>query len=804
MTVPPEVSPSAHDLTPQQSSPGPDLAGPALPDTALPTPTQARTSRRRFLGYVIGSAGLVVAADLGLGASPAAAGPLVSPPQIPEIYDLNDFLTHCALPTSNLIAIEIDADGNANFALPRMEVGQGITTSTAMIIAEELDLPLEKVNVTLAPARPELLFNQLTGGSNTTISTYTPIRVAAAVARKALLDAAAILLGAQVSSLTTKGGQIFDSLGSSVTYGQAAAEAASPTTREVEVEVDDEPKRTVVGTPQRRIDAVDAVTGRKQFAMDLDVPGALPTMVCRAPELNGKPRSVRNAAAVRAMPGVTHVEAISTGVAVRARTFGQCIDAVRALDVEWSAGTVSGKDADDILAELKAAELPLLAPALGATTVEGSFTFHFRSGSALEPNCAVADVKADSATIWGGLKSPIDAQSKVAKKLGLPQDKVTVNVVQGGGSFGRKLFSDAAIEAAEASKAFGAAVKLMWPRADEPRQGRVHPMSTSRVRATVLLDSVLTFEQRHTSVTCDFTHGLGERLTAEVAALPTGLANLGFSESIFLLTQEVPYNFGVVTQLLNETNFDFTRFNTSSVRNIYSPDVRVANELIVDQLAAKLRKDPYEFRRQYTKSSVVRRVLERAAELGEWGKKMPAGTAQGIAIHKEYKGATAVVVELDCRPETVNREIRDAVTGPRVTKATLVVDCGLAINPLGIEAQMMGGFSDGMSQVLTYSNHLTDGRFLEASWDNSAYTRQWNTPFEFVCEVMESDSTEPGGIGEAGVAASAAAVACAYARATGEMPTEFPINFRDPLHFEPKSFVPPVPEAPTNGLDLVR
>ena len=799
MTVPPEVSPSAHDLTPQQSSPDP-----GLPDTALPTPTQARTSRRRFLGYVIGSAGLVVAADLGLGASPAAAGPLVSPPQIPEIYDLNDFLTHCAAPTSNLIAIEIDEDGNANFALPRMEVGQGITTSTAMIIAEELDLPLEKVNVTLAPARPELLFNQLTGGSNTTISTYTPIRVAAAVARKALLDAAAILLGAQVSSLTTKGGQIFDSLGSSVTYGQAAAEAASPTTREVEVEVDDEPKRTVVGTPQRRIDAVDAVTGRKQFAMDLDVPGALPTMVCRAPELNGKPRSVRNAAAVRAMPGVTHVEAISTGVAVRARTFGQCIDAVRALDVEWSAGTVSGKDADDILAELKAAELPLLAPALGATTVEGSFTFHFRSGSALEPNCAVADVKADSATIWGGLKSPIDAQSKVAKKLGLPQDKVTVNVVQGGGSFGRKLFSDAAIEAAEASKAFGAAVKLMWHRADEPRQGRVHPMSTSRVRATVLLDSVLTFEQRHTSVTCDFTHGLGERLTAEVAALPTGLANLGFSESIFLLTQEVPYNFGVVTQLLNETNFDFTRFNTSSVRNIYSPDVRVANELIVDQLAAKLKKDPYEFRRQYTKSSVVRRVLERAAELGEWGKKMPAGTAQGIAIHKEYKGATAVVVELDCRPETVNREVRDAVTGPRVTKATLVVDCGLAINPLGIEAQMMGGFSDGMSQVLTYSNHLTDGHFLEASWDNSAYTRQWNTPFEFVCEVMESDSTEPGGIGEAGVAASAAAVACAYARATGEMPTEFPINFRDPLHFEPKSFVPSVPEAPTNGLDLVR
>ena len=767
-----------------------------------------RLTRRSFVGYVMGGTGLVVAADLALGAAPAqAAGlPIPSVPQIPELYDLNDFLTHCTMPTSGLIAIHVDEAGDAHFALPRMEVGQGITTSTAMIIAEELDLPVERVHVTLAPARKELLFNQLTGGSNTTISTYTPIRVAAAVARKALLDAAAIQLGALVTTLTVKGGVIFDLLGNSLSYGDAAALAAPATTQRVKVELKTLAEHKVVGTPQRRLDARDAVTGRKKFAMDLteaDVPGALPTMVCRAPDHNGKPVSVRNQAAVEAMPGVTHVAIIPTGVAVRARTFGQCIDAVRALDVEWRGGTVAGKSSADILKELRAAQLPLAVPKLGATTVEGDFVFHFRSGSALEPNCAVADVRDGTATIWGGLKSPIDAQSKVAKALGLPQGKVSVNVVQGGGSFGRKLFSDAAIEAAHASKAFGAPVKLMWHRADEPRQGRVHPMATSRVRATVLLGSVVSFEQRHTSVSTDFTHGLGERLTAEVAALPTGLANLGFSETIFLLSQELPYNFGVVTQLLNESNRDFDRFNTSSVRNIYSPDVRTANELIVDQLAAKLKLDPVAFRLKYLKSGIVRKVLRRAAELGEWGKQMPAGTAQGIAIHKEYKGATAVVVEIDCRPETVGRRIRDAVTGPRVTKATVVVDCGLAINPLGVQAQMMGGFSDGMAQALSYGNHLVDGHFLEASWDNSAYTRQWNTPFDFHCEVLDSDREEPGGIGEAGVAASMAAVACAYARATGTMPTEFPINFHDPLHFEPKPFVPSVPESPTDGLDHV-
>jgi isoquinoline 1-oxidoreductase beta subunit len=764
-----------------------------------------RLSRRSFVGYVMGGTGLVVAADLALGAAPAqAAGlPIPSVPQIPEVYDLNDFLTHCTMPTSGLIAIHVDDAGDAHFALPRMEVGQGITTSTAMIIAEELDLPVERVHVTLAPARRELLFNQLTGGSNTTISTYTPIRVAAAVARKALLDAAAIQLGALVTTLSVKGGVIFDLLGNSLSYGDAAALAAPATTQQVKVELKTLTEHKVVGTPQRRLDARDAVTGRKQFAMDLDVPGALPTMVCRAPDLNGTATAIRNQAAVEAMPGVTHVAIIPTGVAVRAKTFGQCIDAVRALDVEWRGGPVAGKSSADILKELRAAQLPLAVPKLGATTVEGDFVFHFRSGSALEPNCAVADVRDGAATIWGGLKSPIDAQSKVAKALGLPQAKVTVNVVQGGGSFGRKLFSDAAIEAAHASKAFGAPVKLMWHRADEPRQGRVHPMATSRVRATVLLGSVVSFEQRHTSVSTDFTHGLGERLTAEVAALPTGLANLGFSETIFLLSQELPYNFGVVTQLLNESNRDVDRFNTSSVRNIYSPDVRTANELIVDQLAARLGLDPVAFRLKYLKSPIVKNVLRRAAELGEWGKQMPAGTAQGIAIHKEYKGATAVVVEIDCRPETVNRKVRDAVTGPRVTRATVVVDCGLAINPLGVQAQMMGGFSDGMAQALSYSNHLVDGHFLEASWDNSAYTRQWNSPFDFHCEVLDSDREEPGGIGEAGVAASMAAVACAYARATGSMPTEFPINFGAPLHFEPKPFVPSVPESPTNGLDFV-
>ena len=169
-------------------------------------PAGRGVARRSFIGYVIGGSTLIAAADMALGAGPASAAP--SLPSIPEIYDLNDLLTDAARATSNLIAIKINTDGSASFALPRSENGQGIITSRAMIIAEELELPVDKVTVTLADARPELLFNQLTGGSNTTISTYTPIRVAAAVAKLQLLKAASIQLGDTLALLTSKAGVI--------------------------------------------------------------------------------------------------------------------------------------------------------------------------------------------------------------------------------------------------------------------------------------------------------------------------------------------------------------------------------------------------------------------------------------------------------------------------------------------------------------------------------------------------------------------------------------------------------------------
>ncbi|MFG2589455.1 molybdopterin cofactor-binding domain-containing protein [Streptomyces sp. NPDC048438] len=750
--------------------------------------------RRRFLGYVLAAPTLMAAAELV--AAPEAQADIPSP-EVTELVDLNDVMTVAALPTSGLITVEVNHDGTVSFALPRAEVGQGITTSTAMLIAEELDVPVERIHVTLADARPELLFNQLTGASNTTISTYTPVRVAAAIARGRLLEAAASRLGAPVRELTLKAGVVTGPSGRSVGIGALSAQAAGVRTQRVAVALKPREEFTVIGKPHSRVDALAAVTGRKTFAMDLPVPDAQPTMVCRPPTINGKVGSVANLTEVRGMPGVTDVVTISTGVAVRARTFGQCIDAVRALRVSWKPGSAEGKSDETVLKELHAAELPLGLPPL-TPSVEGKFTFYFRSNSALETNCAVADVRPDRAEIWSSLKAPIVAKEAIAAKLGLPLGAVTVHVTEGGGSFGRKLFFDAALEAVEISRKIGKPVKLMWHRADDSRQGRAHPMATSRVRIAYLGNTVLSYKQRHTSVATDLSHGLGEIFTALAAKLPVG--DIGFSETFFQLSQSMPYNFGANSRLLSETD---KSFNTGSMRNVYSPDATCARELVVDQLAEKMGKDPFRIRRDFLRDDRSRAVLERVAEAGQWGRTMPAGTAQGIAFHSEYHAVSAVLAEIDCRPETVERPIRNGVAGPRVTRVVVAVDVGLAVNPRGLEAQMMGCVMDGIALTLTSSLHLRDGHFLEASWDNYFYTRQWNTPPEMDIIVMPTTTGKPGGAGELGVAASMAAVACAYGRATGTMPTSFPVN-HGTLSFDPKPTVPPIPESPTDGLGHVR
>jgi isoquinoline 1-oxidoreductase beta subunit len=768
------------------------------------TPAPNGVSRRRFIGYLIAGSTLIAAASLDRPNDADASIPTVQPV---DDYDLSDLLTDAATPTSGLITVIVNTDGTVAFSLPRAEVGQGITTAVAMTIADELGVALSKVSISLSDARSELVFNQLTGGSNTMHSIYTPVRTAAGAARDQMTSAAARELGVTRDRLTISDGRVIADDGRSIDFGTLATKAAVTVSRTVPVTLKDVSAQSIVGTSQGRIDAHDIVTGKKVFAMDMEIPGALPTMVCRPPGINGTALAIRNQKQVAAMPGVTdvvlipHTLYVPGGVAVRAATFGQCIDAVRALSVEWGSGSADAKSDATVLADLQANEHALSPAVPGLETLEQVFTFYFRPGDPLETNCAIADVSGGKAEIWSSLKSPIYAQQQIAANLGMAESDVTVHVTQGGGSFGRHLFADAAFEAAAISAKLGKPVKLMWARTDNFRQGRTKPMAIDRVRLSYSGSNVVAYDQQHTSVATDFSHGFGEIITAMAATIPGGDTG-GYSNTIFDLTQSVPYNFGVVGQSLSEI-YDIDAFNTSSTRNIYSPDVVTATELMTDQLGVKLGMDPLAVRRAFVRDDRMMAVLGTVADAGNWGRKMAPGTAQAIGIHSEYKGRGACLVEIDCRPATVNRKVKyGGFTGPRVTKVVFAVDVGLPINPLGLEAQMMGGAMDGIANALTYSLHLENGYFLEGSWDNAYYTREWNVPDDVEVIVMPATSDTPGGAGELGVAPTMAAVACAYARATGKLPTSFPINHFEPLGFTPYPTVPPIPQSITNGLAI--
>ncbi|MFJ8627938.1 molybdopterin cofactor-binding domain-containing protein [Kitasatospora sp. NPDC093550] len=776
------------DPTDQPGGASGSAAEPAGRTDALRPPdaeSAGPAGRRRFLTYLLAAPTLTVAAGLGLdAAAPATAQAAVraaearaavraaetraadAPPQllglpgIPDVLDLGDAMILAGLPTSHLLVIEITPAGRVALYLPRLEVGQGLTTAIAMLVAEELDARLTDVDVPLSDGRPELLFNQLTGGSNSVRSLYDPVRAAAAAARARLVTAAANRWNVPAGSLRTADSAVLAPDGRRAGYGELAAEAAAVALPAVPGTPKPVDRQRLVGTPTGRIDARDIVTGRARYAGDLRIPGAVPTVVARPTTVNGTLKSL-DASAARAMPGVLGVVQIPTGVAVLAETFDQALKARDALRTTWNPGPVAGLSDADVRSRLRAAHLPFLIPPLLTPYLDGEFDFAFVNHAPMEVLTAVADVRPNRAELWFAAQSPIIAQQTIAAELGLPQNAVTVHVVRGGGSFGRRLFFDAALEAARISQAAGRPVTLMWTRNDDMRHGRMRPASHHRIRATYGLGQVLTWEHRAATVKTDLGHGLGEALTA--AGFNLSLAGLSLAQAFFLLTEKNPYDVGVPTQLLAELPLDV---HTGSWRSVYSGTVRVADEIMMDELARRMGQDEVAFRRARLRSAAGRAVLDTVAAKGNWGRPMPPGQAQGIGYHDEHGSMAAYLVELDATDPAA----------PRVTKAVIAADVGRAVNPKGLEAQLTGALVDGISVILQAGNHLDNGAFREGSYGDFHFARQRHTPPAVEVHLMPP-SGSPGGAGELGVPAASAAVANAYARATGTSPRSFPINF---------------------------
>lgn len=700
-------------------------------------------SRRRFMVYSLAASTLTIAAPLACDTSPAQGSEPARGPSDVLVTGADD----------EMLVLEVTQANRIVVRLPRVEVGQGITTAVAMMIAEELDARLVDVEIPLADARTK--GNQYTGGSNSVVSLYGPARRLAATARARLVTAAARRWHLPAWTLRTSDTTVIAPDGRTATFGSLSASAARIRRTSVSTKPKPASRHKVIGRPTTRVDARDIVTGKAKYTGDLTVAGARPTVVARPPTLGGKPASVDDRAA-RALPGVHAVVRIPGGVAVVAESFHHAFQARDALRIKWAPGPLASLSDAQIRSRLKAAVPHLGSPPRGSTQVEAEFEFAFVSHAPMEVLTAIADVRAHKAEIWFSSQTPTDARDSIASATGLPASAVTVHVLRGGGSFGRRLNFDAAIEAALISKAAHRPVKLMWSRGDDTRHGRMRPASHHRFRASHAGGRVVAFG--HAMAGVGESHG--KKGTASQAAFvrPGRVQAAGPSPSDSGL-----YHFG---RLSGGSGGIELAIPLGAWRSVDSGTVRTAEEIVVDEIARSLGKDPVAFRRTALRGKAVRAVLDKAAAAGNWGRAMPDGHGQGVAVHEEYGSCVACLAEIDATDPK----------HPRVTKVVMAADVGTAVNPRGLQAQLMGTAVDGISTVLQAGLHIDRGAVREGSFADFQWARQRHAPLHFEAHIMPSKG-EPGGAGELGVPAASGAVANAYARATGTRPRRFPLTF---------------------------
>ncbi|WP_210588836.1 molybdopterin cofactor-binding domain-containing protein [Streptomyces sp. GESEQ-35] len=688
--------------------------------------------------YTLAASTLTVAAPLGCDAPPAEGAEKAAQ----GTRGASDVVVRGT--DEEMLVLEVTEANKVVVRLPRVEVGQGITTAVAMMIAEELDARLVDVRIPLADARTK--GNQFTGGSNSVSSLYGPARQLAATARARLVTAAAVRWRLPARTLRTRDTMVVAPDGRTATFGSLTASAAGIRRPRVSSKPKPASRHRIIGRPTTRIDARDIVTGRAQYTGDLSVAGAKPTVVARPPTLGGKVVSV-DARAARAMPGVLKVVKVGTGVAVVAESFHHAFKARDALRIKWAPGPLARLSDAAIRSRLRAAVPALGAPPSGSAQVAAEFEFAFVSHAPMEVLTAVADVRAGRAEIWFSSQGPMGARDTIASVVGVPASKVKVHVLRGGGSFGRRLNDDVAIEAALISKAARLPVKLMWSRTDDTRHGRMRPASHHRIRASHARGRVVAFAHATASVSESYD---GKGLTPQGGAAP-------------LPSDSGLYNFGRVS---GDSGSVELAMPLGAWRSVDSGTMRTAEEIVVDEVARSLGKDPVAFRRTTLRNKAVKAVLDKVATAGSWGRALPAGRAQGVAVHEEYGSCVACLVEIDATDPKQ----------PRVTKVVMAADVGTAVNPRGLEAQLMGTAIDGISTVLQAGLHIDRGAVREGSFADFRYARQQHAPLHFEAHIMPS-RREPGGAGELGVPAAAGAVANAYARATGTRPRRFPVNF---------------------------
>jgi len=663
--------------------------------------------------------------------------------------------------------IRIGRDGRVTMIIGQVEMGQGMYTAMPMLLAEELEVALDQVQLEHAPPDDKLYANplvgfQMTGASSSVKFLYEPMRRAGAAARSMLVAAAAQTWNVDAASCRAHRGVVTHTpTGRKLAYG-ALVDRAATLSVPTQVTIKDPTDFTLIGTPAKRLDTPAKVNGTAQFSIDVRLPGMKIATVAASPVLGGKLAELDDSKA-KAIAGVRQIVRLDDAVAVVADHMWAAKQGLAALVIRWDDGPNGTISTADVVRELDAASQQpgvvarkqgdaAAALAGAASRIEAVYQVPFLAHTTLEPpNCTV-QVRPDGCEVWTGSQVLSRAQATAAKVTGLPLEKVVVHNHLLGGGFGRRLEHDYVTQAVRIAKQVDGPVKVVWTREEDVQHDVYRPYYYDRLAAGL--------DARGQPIA--WTHRLvGPSILARWAppAFQNGLDGDALDGAVHLV-------YDIPAIQVEYVRHEEPVLNTGFWRGVGVTHNTFVIEGFIDELAAAAQQDPFEYRRALlAKSPRARAVLELAAEKAGWGAKLPAGRGRGIALM--YSGW-----------DTYLAEVADVEVSPpgevRVRRIVCAVDCGTIVNPDIVKAQIEGGVMFGIGGALWGEITLKNGRVEQSNFHNVRVLRINEAPAIDVHLVRNGEA--PGGIGEPGTAVTAPALANAVFAATGKRIRTLPLE----------------------------
>ena len=668
--------------------------------------------------------------------------------------------------------LRIAPDNTVTVISKHLEMGQGVYTGLPTIVADELDADWSQIRVEAAPADATRYGNlawggasQGTGGSTSVANSWEQLRRAGATARAMLIVAASQTWKVNARTLRAENGFVIDTKGKRrASYGELASLAAT-LTPPADVKLKTPKQWKLIGKHVPRTDSIDKSSGKAIYASDIRLPGMLTALVARPPMFGAKAKDF-NGEAVKAMPGVSAVVAIPQGVAVVATDFWSAKLARDALRVEWDNSAAEKRSSDELLAQYRelAKKPGAVAHQAGDITqglagaakkFEATFEFPYLAHAPMEPLACVVRLSDNACEVWAGSQQQTLDQATAAQISGLKIGQVTIHTLLAGGSFGRHAnptadYISEGVEVAKATHALDAPIRLMWTREDDIRGGYYRPLYVHTIAAGLdKRGQPLAWQHRivgqsilaGTAFGAMIKDGIDFTSVEGAANLPYAIPNM----LVDLHTTQV----GVPILWWRSVGSTHTAFST---------------EVMINELAVAAGKDPVAFRRTLLKNHPRHRgVLDLAAQKAGWGKPLPKGRWRGVAVHESFNSYVAEVVEIS---------IADGK--PKVERVVCAVDCGVAVNPDMVRAQMESGIIFGLSAALYGEITLKNGQVVQSNYHDYQIVRLPETPKIEVHIV--SSSAKPTGVGEPGVPPLAPAVANAVFAATGKPVRRLPIK----------------------------